>query len=427
MAGVIVLLLIHTPLVTYLTTQLGMPSAIKGWKETVLYALAIVVAGVLYCRPDVRRDYLRNKSIIASGLFLATLIPASFISWGGWSSYVIGVVLLSRYVVMYMIVVALCMLYPRARTLLLRALLVLAGGVLVIAVLQQFILDRNSLVPLGYGPSTILPYQLVDQDEVLLRVNSTLRGPNPLGAFAASVAVIALAYILRRSHRTRRWLFRGIVALFTVAVIVVIYSYSRAALLGLVIGGGLLLWIRTPVSARRILAVSAVVLVGVGASIVWSMGMFERIVLHDNPAVEDAVSSNTDHADSLLLGFERLVSQPLGAGIGSTGSASDVSMVHAPLYIENQYLHIAHEVGWIGLAAYGFLLTTIMYMLWQRRADWLALGVLFSGVSLLLIGIFLPVFQDDVVSLIWWCVAAIGVTYNTTKEKICDQVKNSKK
>ena len=99
----------------------------------------------------------------------------------------------------------------------------------------------------------------------------------------------------------------------------------------------------------------------------------------------------------------------MGAGIGSTGSASLLGT--EPVIIENQYLMIAHEVGWLGLALFAVLYTYILWRLWQYRRDWLALGLWASGIGLAIIGLLLPVWVDDTVSIVWWGLAAVSLCY----------------
>jgi hypothetical protein len=50
-----------------------------------------------------------------------------------------------------------------------------------------------------------------------------------------------------------------------------------------------------------------------------------------------------------------------------------------------------------------------MMRLWRKRSDWLALGVFAGGISLAIIGLLLPVWVDDTVSIIWWGMAAIAL------------------
>jgi hypothetical protein len=115
-----------------------------------------------------------------------------------------------------------------------------------------------------------------------------------------------------------------------------------------------------------------------------------------------------------------MVAQPFGAGVGSTGSASLIG--GEGFIIENQYLMIAHEVGWLGLGLFVWLYWCIMQALWRRRDSWLGLGVWASGLSLALIGFVLPVWADDVVSIVWWGLAALAIAtikegYGTTTHK----------
>jgi hypothetical protein len=93
----------------------------------------------------------------------------------------------------------------------------------------------------------------------------------------------------------------------------------------------------------------------------------------------------------------------------------------APIIIENQYLFIAHEVGWLGLALFIVFFGMILWRLWQGRQDWLSLGVFASGIGMALIGLLLPVWADDTVGIIWWGLAAIalakGVNYDRKQTK----------
>ena len=132
-----------------------------------------------------------------------------------------------------------------------------------------------------------------------------------------------------------------------------------------------------------------------------------NVILHENPSEGSDVNSNQGHIDSLQDGAMRMVLQPFGAGIGSTGSASLYS--DTPLIIENQYLFIAHEVGWLGLGFFLLVFVGVLSRLWHRRSNWLPLGVFASGVGLAIIGMLLPVWADDTVAIIWWGLAGLAL------------------
>ncbi len=132
-----------------------------------------------------------------------------------------------------------------------------------------------------------------------------------------------------------------------------------------------------------------------------------QVILHEDPDEGNDVNSNDGHAESLAEGTNRMLRQPLGAGIGSTGSAS--LYTDDPIIIENQYLFVAHETGWVGLVIYVMINYLALQLLWFRREHWLALGVFASGIGIAIAGLFLPVWVDDTVSIIWWGLAAIAL------------------
>lgn len=78
---------------------------------------------------------------------------------------------------------------------------------------------------------------------------------------------------------------------------------------------------------------------------------------------------------------------------------------------------IAHEVGWLGLGLFVWLNYLVMVALWHRRASWLALGVWASGLGLILIGLVLPVWVDDTVSIVWWGLAALVIASGSVVKK----------
>ena len=94
------------------------------------------------------------------------------------------------------------------------------------------------------------------------------------------------------------------------------------------------------------------------------------------------------------------------------------------LIIENQYLFVAHENGWIGLALFLMITYYVLVGLWKRRAAWLALAVSASGVGIAIAGLFLPVWVDDTVSIIWWGLAAIALAVPAVQLK---KMKKAKK
>jgi len=49
----------------------------------------------------------------------------------------------------------------------------------------------------------------------------------------------------------------------------------------------------------------------------------------------------------------------------------------------------------------------VLARLWSKRSDWMALAAFSSGIGLIVVGLLLPVWADDTVSIVWWGLAAV--------------------
>lgn len=389
---------------------------IKSWKE-ILMLLAAVLAVIILTKKK-RWSLLNNNLIFLIAGFAAlhfVLIPNHFINL---DSTIAGLMINLRYLFFFVLVYIAIGLYPEKRRLFLTVFLGGALVVLTFALLQATVLPPDVLKHLGYGQSTIMPYLTVDDNSDFIRINSTLRGPNSLGAYALIVMTLLVAFGLKGIHRFKRPMGVAIL-LATGGVVALWYSYSRSAVAATVVAIGLLVIVTIGRKLSKwVWALIVVVMIGLAVTtfVARDSYLVSNIVLHDNATTGAEATSNEGHADSLNDGTRRMVEQPLGGGIGSTGSAS--LLTDQPLIIENQYLFIAHEVGWLGLGLFLVILWKIMAGLWQRRADYLALGVFFGGIGIALIGLLLPVWTDDTVAIIWWGLAAIALAQTKSKVKI---------
>lgn len=387
---------------------------IKSWKE-ILTLLLIPLAVMIVSRRGLWRELLDDWvfRIIAGYALIHIILVASM--YQGVVATVAGLAIDLRYVLFFGLVYIAIRTMPRYRSLVLKVAAIGAAVVVGFATLQ-LILPADILSTIGYGKDTIAPYLTVDKNPDYIRVNSTLRGPNPLGAYAGMVlALIAAAMIIKGRGFIRKYAV-GLEILTVSSVIALWISYSRSALVGAIIAVGVVFaaTIMRRLSRRSWIVLSVIVCALIGGLIAGQNSNFvSNVLLHENPEGGSAVSSNDDHIDSLETGVDRLLHQPFGGGIGSTGSAS----LHgdAPIIIENQYLFIAHEAGWLGLVLFLALFSLVMLRLWRQRRDWLALGVFASGIGLALIGLLLPVWVDDTVAIIWWGLAAIAIAKKENK------------
>jgi hypothetical protein len=401
-------IVIHAPLTVYIGSQFpDLATVVKGWKE-VLIAIAAVLIGIKMTQKgqwrSLRYDYLGWAIIGFWGIHIGSL------AWTGASpeATLAGLLIDLRYTVFAACVYHFLILYPQYRQSFLRVGVVGAVIVLGFAVMQLF-LPHDILRVIGYSESTIAPYLTVDKNPDFVRISSTLRGPNPLGAYAIIVLSIVAAYVVRRRHMFSQRTKEGALwALAAAGVVALWVSYSRSAFVAGAMAIALVLIVRYGGSRRKQLVIGSTVLIvfaGLGIFAARDTTFVQNVIIHNNPTTGAEIDSNGGHITSLQDGLARVVREPLGAGVGSTGSASLLG--DEPLIIENQYLMIAHEVGWLGLVFFIIIYITFLRRIWHERSDWLALGVWAGGIGLGIIGLLLPVWADDTVSLVWWGLAAM--------------------
>lgn len=404
-AGIVV----HAPLSVWLGSLWPENELIfKVWKELLMLLAAGLALGMM-SRRNLWHEFAKDKLfwlIIAyTVLHVATVAIFDLSS----AATLAGLAIDLRYVLFFGLVYVGLKALPQYRQLLLTIAVVGAFLVVGFATLQLF-LPRDILAYIGYGQDTIAPYLTVDKNPDFVRVNSTLRGPNPLGAYAGMVLTLIVSVLVR----TKAWLtvkYRWVIILLTLFSVVALWlSYSRSAWIGVAVSVGLVLAVTMARKLPRWSWIAGCVVLGAlagGLFLARDSTFISNVILHENPEGGSEVTSNEAHAESLAFGLERLSQQPLGAGVGSTGSAS--LYTDSPVIIENQYLFIAHEVGWLGLLLFVAIFVMIMIRLWTQRKNWLALGVFAGGIGLALIGLIQPVWVDDTVSIIWWGLAAIAL------------------
>ncbi len=402
-------LVIHTPVTVWLVS-LGAPVGVKAWKEVLVAA-----AGVLLLVDLIRRkktDLLRHDPLLwlVAG-YGALHLLSLFVGSESVYSVIAGFMIDVRYVAYFAVIYVFLKLNPAYRQSFVRVGIV-GAGIVVGCALLQLIAPHDALKDIGYSDATIKPYILLDENPHYVRMNSTLRGPNPLGAYAMIVLLGVFAYgmsvgrALRDSRKKWLYVFLAVGGLAALWI-----SYSRSAWLGLLAGIGVLVVLKHRQRLFGVRQLAAVVLlcalVALIGYAVRDTAMFKNLVLHDNPTTGAQYTSDEGHRDSLKVGIDRLLQQPFGAGIGSTGSASLGS--DSPLIIENQYLMVAHEVGWLGLLVFVWLWGAVLWRLLQQEQSWLRDAVLASGLGLMLIACTWPVLVDDPVSMIWWGMAAVAL------------------
>ena len=384
---------------------------IKSWKE-ILMGVALILSIFEVSRRHMWRQLFSDWAIRLITLFGLIHIALLGYHYQGVRAASAGILIDLRYLLFFVLVYVLVQIAPWYR---LRLLIVSAAGAVIVVVFGtlQLFLPRDILAHIGYGKNTIEPYLTVDKNPDYVRISSTLRGPNPLGAYV-SIVLTAIASILarRRSWLNARKYWLVLWALSICALVTLWLSYSRSAWLATMLAvlivaataAGRHFWKTWRVMRWFWLALVIVVILAV-VSFGKTKDFVDNVAFHNNPTTGSSVKSDQAHLQSLENGVARFVHQPLGGGIGSTGSASILSSNSN--IIENQYLFVAHESGWLGLGLFVAIFVLVLLRAWHQRRDWLALTIFASGIGLTLIGLTLPVFADDTVSIVWWGLAGI--------------------
>lgn len=416
--AILFLLVIHAPLTVWLGTIFpDQQTILKAWKEILLILLA-VFAVVLITKSKIWHKLIHSPVILLALAYVDLYLIMALALGGERVSVVAGLMIDLRFVAVFVLMYALVLLRPQA---LRRVFIVVAAGaatVIGFGVLQITVLPDNVLSGIGYSKNeTIAPYSTIDSNLDYVRINSTLRGPNPLGALAVVYITLALAYLItnyvKASARRKVAILIGSAA----GAAVLFATYSRSAYGALAASLVVLLVSSNKISKR--------LLIFGGITVAWAGGLllltaqsdwFSNVILHEDPESSVVAKSNDEHFQSLETGLTRMVAEPLGHGVGSTGSASlyDTNSDNDSI-IENYYFFVAHEAGWLGLALFVGLFGFVMIQLWLRRSDWRASGLFASGVGLALIGILLPVWTDETVAVIWWGLAGAIIVVQPLK------------
>lgn len=408
---ILVLLPFHAFLTTWLGSKLGALDVVRTWKEALLLVGGLLALAVI--ASDTSR---RWRSLLRNGPFLWTVGFGCVVLAGVLLTLASGKVtteaMLYGTMIHLRLVASLCLaaifalyddtLWRHWR----RVLFWPAAVVVTFGLLQVFVLPLDFLTHFGYGPDTIPAFQTVDNKLEFQRIQSTLRGANPFGAYLVVVTTGLLVHLrkARRDYRALALLAGSCMALF--------FTYSRSALIGLGLSVAVLLVVYgRRYLTRRTLLIGAAVMALLLAGVWWQRDndFLQNTVFHSDETSVSAESSNEKRGEALSTSFGSVVDEPWGGGIGSAGPASVRNDLASPRIAENHYLQTAQELGWIGLVVLLGLLVTVGRYLWRVRADDLALLLVASLVGLSFINLVSHAWADDTLMILWWVLCGVVV------------------
>jgi hypothetical protein len=378
---------------------------IQAWKELLL----VVLAGaslILFLRDPETRDRLRTWPVLLAGGFAAIAIIVTLATQPSFTAIAFGTKTDLEFLVAF--VLAAMTATPGFSKRLVAALLASAILVIAFGLMQIYVLPPDFLTAFGYGPGTVPPYLVLDPAVKSLRFASTLGGPNQLGTYL----MLPLALATTLAFRRRQWWALSLVA---TGAIVILHTYSRSAWLGVVAAAVTITLILVPPRLRGLTAgligfagAAAAVLIG---RLIKLGGSLQYYVLHSSQLWHGARGSDYDHLSSLRTGFTMSLAKPFGHGLGTAGPAT--FHTGSGLIIENNYLQITYETGFVGgLLFVAFIAATAWELLRKSTISDLAAATLAALIGVSVTALVLPAWTDSTTALIVWTAAGavIGLT-----------------
>jgi hypothetical protein len=284
--------------------------------------------------------------------------------------------------------------------------LIPAAAVVGFGLLQHFLLPVDWLRHFGYGPNTIPAYQAVDQKLAYARLQSSLRGANPLGAYLVLIIAVLTALILKAKKWRGWWWVSALLA-----GIALFFTYSRSAWIGAAAAVLIILWrsLQQPQLKRYLLiGLAACALIGLGGVYVLrNNDHVQNTLFHTDEHSLSSDSSNFDRLGHLKNGLKDIAHEPWGGGPGTAGPAS-VRNPERTRLAENYYLQIGQEVGVVGLLIFISINILVAAALFKQSGA-LSLALFASLIGLTIVNMLSHAWGDDTLGLLWWGLAGIAL------------------
>jgi len=413
LAAIFALVPMHAFITVSLASAVGHYDALRIWKEILLLLLTPIIVWLLWRTPGLGDRMKRGWLFWAIACYIVLYLVLGLVALykGQVNAYAMAYSWISNLRLMVVFVLAYIV---ASRSGWLRAhweqlLLYSAAIVVGFGLLQLFVLPTNFLQHFGYSPATIMPFDTVDQKTDYVRVQSTLRGANPLGAYLV-LALGAVIVLLLKSTRDRRQIMG--VTMLSAGLIILISTYSRSAYVGILLTGltAVLLVVHGQAAKKRLAwgLVALVVLAVISFFTLRTNDRFENIFFHTDEHSQSSASSNDKRTTALQSGVRDVVNQPFGGGPGTAGPASAHN--DAPARIaEDYYLQVGQEVGWLGMVLFIVIVCSVAWRLFKQRTDPLSRTLLAALVGLSFINLISHAWTDDTIGILWWGLAGVAL------------------
>jgi hypothetical protein len=413
------LLPFHAFLTVWSSSLVGHYTALRLWKEVLLVLCIIGVLYLLLTDHKIRTHTLPRRlvQIILAYSLLNLIWGLIAINQHDVTAKAVGYGLIVnlRFLAFFLVTWSVALRMARLRVHWRWLVLFSAAGVVAFGLLQIIILPHDFLRHFGYSDATIPAFETINHNQHYVRIASTLRGANPLGAYLLIPISLLTVMMIREGRNWKKALF------LAASLIVLFFSFSRSAWTGaaLAVITILLLSRLAPKSQKIALACAgAALLIGAATVITFRNNVhFQNFVLHTQSHSQIKSTSNEGHIDALKDGASDVGHDPLGNGPGTAGPASYYNDGHQKKIAENYFVQVAQETGLLGLILFLLINLGVGYLLYLRRDDPLALSLFASLIGITFINLLSHAWTDDTLAYIWWGLAGVAMAPNKALQK----------
>jgi hypothetical protein len=430
--------IVYMPLHVFISQSASLVTGgLEVWKASKDVLLVLLVPFMLYV--SYRRGLFQNKSfkwlMILGGSY--TLLHGLFVLFDQSDdtySAIVGSVYNTR-LLGYLLLGYLVGTAKNAEKYLkylLTTVVIVASAVAVFGVAQYF-LPSDLLANVGYTLERgVKPLFFIDDRPELPRVMSTIKDPNSLGAYLI-LPTLLVGYALVKKEVNEKLFMRPFrrEALFMMLALMLsalFLSFSRGALIGLVLGIITLLCIATGKRAWAwVKKYWYLVLILVSIFVVSIVSLRNTEIVQDyvfHAAVSTDQQDPNEKRVTLVQGaIDDIVATPQGSGPGSAGLVA-INNPQGGVLTENYYLQVAYEVGWLGAALFALILLTIGRLLQKicnkdmNGQKYVAAVLLASMSAYLFYSLLIHLWSNEAIALQWWLLmgVALGASLNKSQQ-----------
>lgn len=409
---ILLLMPFHAFLTVWLSSIFGHYTGLRLWKEALL---ALCIIGALYL---LLTDYkIRSHTLQRRLVWLILIYILLNVVWGllalnqhDVTVKALGYGLISnlRFLAFFLVTWAVALRMARLRSHWQWLVAWPAVGVIGFGLLQAFVLPDDFLRHFGYSQATIPPVETINNNDEYVRIASTLRGANPLGAYLLIPISLLAVQMIRQGRNWRK------AALLAAAGVVLFFSFSRSAWIGAALSVGSLLFLSKLSRGSQRIALGVIAGLAV-LSVLLTVAFrnnahFQNFVFHTQTDSKITVDSNEQRLDHLQAGLDDIADEPLGMGTGTAGPASVYNQPdHEPRIAENYFIQVGQETGVIGLLIFLLINVGVAVLLYVRRSDPLALSLFASLIGLTFINLLSHAWTDDTLAYVWWGLAGVAM------------------